>query len=71
MLSTKIRGSEDCELVTLGSLDPIQLLLLGSPQLSCGCVPHAVVKVSVSTSLKDPIVEGEPSLCGEVHRRLG
>ena len=86
--STRIRGGDTCELVTLGSMDPRRLLWpafcgqdllwsrpfvvtweppiklwvcasrLGSPQLSCGCVPQKLYGIR-SPPQRRSIVEGE------------
>ena len=43
----------------------------GSPQSHCGLCPGLLLKGSGFRLKGIPIVEGEPNLCGAVHRRRG
>ena len=56
----------------LGSLDPRRCYGdLGAPDLVVGVCLKNFVKAPNSALKDSDIVEGEPSLCGEVHRRIG
>lgn len=70
-----------CELVTLGSLDPrrpcggwtfvVTCKSVREPPIPLWVVPWIVVERLWIPPQRIPIVEGEPNLCGEVHRRIG
>ena len=67
------------ELVTLGSLDPRRLCggwtlvwsleAVREPPIPLWVVPRIVVERLRIPPRRMPIVEGEPNLCGAVHRR--